>query len=188
MCDDILCQIQARIKRELALRDQSQASPLPFSAAHDLHQTEKQQIIVPDFAWFIPNMLAALAYPRSADVFPVLRDIGISALLNLSEASLPANSLEKVGLRAEHIPIVGFIAPGVRQIKQALTMIDACLEHCVPVGVVGIVHAGVILACYLVERGMSAHTAIGIIRQWRSSSLAYAMQETAVLRYEAALT
>jgi atypical dual specificity phosphatase len=188
MCDDILCQIQAQIKREIALRDQSQASPLPFSAAHDLHQSEKQQIIVPDFAWFIPNMLAALAYPRSADVFPVLRDIGISALLNLSEAPLPANSLEKVGLRTEHIPIVGFIAPGVRQIKQALTMIDACLEHSMPVGVVGIVHAGVILACYLVERGTSAHTAIGIIRQWRSSSLAYAMQEAAVLRYEAALT
>ena len=57
-----------------------------------------------------------------------------------------------------------------------------------PVGVVGIVHASVILACYLVERGMSAHTAIGIIRQWRSGSLAYAMQEAAVLRYEAALT
>ena len=112
----------------------------------------------------------------------------MSVLLNLSETPLPANILEKVGLRAEHLPLVGFGAPDVRHIKQALNVIDACLEHCMAVGIMGIGHASVIFACYLVEQGMSAHTAGDIIRRWRPDSLVSIMQQAAVFRYAAALT
>ena len=188
MSDEIIRPIPERTKREPLLRERLRANPLPFLVTDDLTKTQKQQICVPDLTWFIPNKLAALACPQAADVFTALQEIGVSALLNLSETPLPANIIEKVGLRAEHIPIVGFRAPGVRQIKQALTIIDACLEHSIPVGIVGIRHASVILACYLVEQGMSAHTAFDIIRKWRPDSLVYTIQQAAVFRYEAALT
>jgi hypothetical protein len=112
----------------------------------------------------------------------------VSVLLNLSETPLPANILEKVGLRAEHLPLVGFGAPDVRHIKQALTIIAVCLEHSLAVGVVGIRHASVIFACYLVEQGMSAHTVCDSIRRWRADSLMSTMQQSAVFRYAAALT
>ncbi len=188
MSDEIIRSIQEWGKREPLLKERLQASPLSFLATNELVELQKQQVYVPDLTWFIPKKLAALASPQSADVLPALRETGVSVLLNLSETPLPANIIEKAGLRAEHLPLAGFRAPGVRHIKQALTIIDACLEHSIAVGIVGLRHASVIFACYLVEQGMPAHTALDMIRQWRAGSLMYSMQQVAVFRYAAALT
>lgn len=187
MTDEMPRQLQKRIPHMSLLRELLRKNAPPFSVTDTLSETD-QQVGVPDFAWFIPEWLAALAYPQSTATFLAIREMGLSALLNLSETPLPASILKNVGLRAEHIPIVGFTAPSVRQTKQALTTIDACLEHDMTVGVVGMVQASVIFACYLVEQGMLAYTACDIVRQWRADSLVSTMQQAAVFRYAAALT
>src|SRR5690242_11086419 len=125
--------IKVKAKFEPAFREQLLKRPLQFLATYDLTPEEKRQIIVPHFSWLEIGRLAALSYPESDDAFAVLWDMGIRALLNLSETPLPIGILEKVGLLVEHIPIVGLEAPAIQQIKQALSMIDIYLTSNKPV-------------------------------------------------------
>lgn len=183
--------IKVRANFEPTFKEQLLKSPLQFLSAYDLTEDEKRQIIVPHFSWLEIGRLAALSYPESDDAFTVLWDMGIRALLNLSETPLPLDALNKVGLLTEHISIVVYEAPTVQQIKQALAMINSCLDRNMPVGIhciAGLGRTGTILACYLIERGLSARSAIDAIRQWRPGSIEGSDQETAVYRYYAAFS
>ena len=77
--------IKVRTRLEPAFREQFLKGPLQFLAAYDLTEDEKRQIIVPHFSWLESGRLAALSYPESDDALIVLWDMGIRALLNLSE-------------------------------------------------------------------------------------------------------
>lgn len=187
MSIEIMRLVKVRAKLEPAFKVQLLKSPLQFLAGYDLTEEEKCQIIVPNFSWLVENKLAALSYPESDDAFSVLWHMGIRALLNLSEMPLPVDVLNKVGIQTEHIPIVGFEAPSIQQIKRAITMIDVCLDRNMPIGVhcvAGLGRTGTVLACYLVKREMSARKAIDTIRAWRPGSIEGPEQENVIYEYE----
>jgi atypical dual specificity phosphatase len=187
MSIEVLRLIKVRANLEPAFREQLMKSPLKFLQEYDLTEADKQQIILPHFSWLVENKLAALSYPESEDAFTLLYRIGIRALLNLSEAPLPDEALNKVGILTKHIPVADFTAPTLHQVKQALAMIYSCFDRNLPVAVhctAGLGRTGTILACYLVGMRISADNAIAIIREWRPGSIEVAEQEAVVCEYE----
>ena len=128
-----------------------------------------------------------MAYPQSEDAFTLLYQIGIRAVLNLSETPLPYEAPNTLGLLTRHIPIADFSAPTLQQAKEAVTVISSCLDRNMPVAVhclAGLGRTGTILACYLVGMEMSANNAIIIIREWRPGSIEVPEQEAVVYKYE----
>jgi atypical dual specificity phosphatase len=117
----------------------------------------------------------------------LLSYIGIRAVLNLSEAPLPYETPNKIGMLTRHIPVADFSAPTLDQVKQAVAMISSCLDRHMPVAVhciAGLGRTGTILACYLVGMEIPANNAIIIIREWRAGSIEVPEQEAAVYEYE----
>jgi atypical dual specificity phosphatase len=187
MSIEVLRLIKVRANLDLAFREQLLKSPLKFLQEYDLTEDEKQQIILPHFSWLVENELAAMSYPESEDAFTLLYRIGIRAILNLSEAPLPYEFLNKVNLLTKHIPVADLTAPTLHQVKQALAMIYSCLDRNMPVVVhciAGLGRTGTILACYLVGRKISADNAITIIREWRPGSIEILEREAIVYEYE----
>jgi len=183
--------LKVRAHLEPAFREQLMRSPLEFLQEYDLTEDEKRQIILPNFGWLFENELAAMAYPESEDAFTLLWKLGIRAMINLAEEPLPGETLRKVGILIEHIPIVDFTAPTLHQVEQALSMIHFCLDRNMPVAVhciAGLGRTGTILACYLVGEGKSADQAIKTIRKWRPGSVENSEQEAVIYEYERFLT
>ena len=187
MSIEVLRLIKVRANLEPAFREQLMRSPLQFLQEYDLTEEEKRQIILPNFGWLFENKLAAMAYPQSEDAFTLLYQIGIRAVLNLSEAPLPYEAPNTLGLLIRHISIADFTAPTLQQAKEAVTVISTCLDRNMPVAVhclAGLGRTGTILACYLVGMEMSANNAIIIIREWRPGSIEVPEQEAVVYEYE----
>ena len=187
MSIEVLRLIKVRAHLEPAFREQLMKSPLQFLQEYDLTEQEKRQIVLPNLGWLFENKLAAMAYPQSEDAFTLLYQIGIRAVLNLSETPLPYEASNTLGLLTRHIPIADFSAPTLQQAKEAVTVISSCLDRNMPVAVhclAGLGRTGTILACYLVGMEMSANNAIIIIREWRPGSIEVPEQEAVVYEYE----
>jgi atypical dual specificity phosphatase len=187
MSIDVLRQVKVRANLEPGFREQLLKSPLKFLQDYDLTEDEKRQIILPRFSWLVEHKLAAMSYPEPADAFTLLWKMGIRALINLTEEPLPGEILRKVGIFSEHIPVVDFTAPTLKQVEQALTKIHFYLERNMPVAVhciAGLGRTGTILACYLVGEGISADEAITTLRRWRPGSIETLDQEAVIHEYE----
>jgi len=184
---EVLRQVKVRANLDAYFRGQLLKSPLKFLQDYDLTEDEKRQVILPNFSWLVEQKLAALSYPKSEDAFTLLWKIGIRALINLTEEPLPGEFLRKVGILAEHIPVVDFTAPTLKQVEQALAMIHFYLGRNMPVAVhciAGLGRTGTILACYLVGEGKTADEAITVIRRWRPGSIETLDQEIVIHEYE----
>ncbi len=171
--------VQARLDPDV--REQMRKAPLEYLSGYDLTDDEKQQIVLPHFAWLVPNKIAALSYPETQDAFTLLWQLGIRVLVNLTETPLPPNN---VGILVVHIPIEGFTAPTLEQVKQAISILQ---DTRVPIGVhcvAGLGRTGTILACYLVRQGISATQAMQAIRAWRFGSIETVDQEAIIYEYE----
>lgn len=187
MSIEVLQLIKAKANLEPAFREQLMKSPLQFLQDYDLTDEEKRQIILPNFGWLFEKKLAALAYPQSEDAFTLLYQLGIRAMLNLSERPLPYETPRRLNMHTSHIPVADFTAPTLDQAKQAVATITKFLERRLPVAVhclAGLGRTGTILACYLVENEMSANNAITIIREERPGSIETSDQEAVVYEYE----
>ena len=121
MSIEVLRLIKVRAHLEPAFREQLMRSPLQFLQEYDLTEQEKRQIVLPNLGWLFENKLAAMAYPQSEDAFTLLYQIGIRAVLNLSETPLPYEAPNTLGLLTRHIPIADFSAPTLQQAKEAVT-------------------------------------------------------------------
>jgi atypical dual specificity phosphatase len=187
MSIEVLRLIKVRANLEPAYRAQLMRSPLQFLQEYDLTEAEKRQIILPNFDWLFENKLAAMAYPESEDAFTLLYRIGIRAVLNLTEAPLPYEAPNTIGMLTKHIPIEDLTAPSLHQVKQAIAMIFSCLDRDMPVVVhciAGLGRTGTLLACYLVSQRVPADKAITTIREWRPGSIEVPEQEAVVYEYE----
>lgn len=179
--------IKVRAHLEPGFRVHLMSNPLHFLQQYDLTEDEKRQIILPNFSWLFENKLAAMAYPESEDAFTLLYEIGIRAILTLSELSHPYETPAKIGMLTRHIPVLDFTAPTLQQVKDAVAMISSCLNRHMPVAVhciAGLGRTGTILACYLVATGMPANNAIIVIREWRPGSIETSEQEAVIYEYE----
>ncbi len=179
--------IKVRAHLEPGFRAQLMSNPLHFLQQYDLSEDEKRQIILPNFSWLFENKLAAMAYPESEDTFTLLYEIGVRAILTLSELSPSYVTPAKIGMLTRHIPVADFTAPTLQQVEEAVAMISSCLEKHMPVAVhciAGLGRTGTILACYLVAMEMPANNAIILIREWRPGSIETNEQEAVVYEYE----
>ncbi len=187
MSTEVMRFIKARSHLEPDFRAQLMSNPWQFLQEYDLTEDEKREIILLNFSWFIENKLAAMPYPLSEVAFTLLHQMGIRAILNLSELSYPYQTPVALGMLTRHIPVPDFTAPTLQQAQEAVAMISSCLENQQPVAVhcmAGLGRTGTMLACYLVSSGTPASKAIMRIRRWRPGSIETKDQEAVVYEYE----
>lgn len=187
MSVEVMRFIKARAHLEPEFRAQLMNNPWQFLQEYDLTEDEKREIILPNFSWLIENMLAAMPYPLSEVAFTLLHEMGIRAILNLSEMPYLYNTPAALSILTRHIVVPDFTAPTLQQAQEAVAMISSCLENQQPIAVhcmAGLGRTGTILACYLVSKGVSASKAIMRIRKWRPGSIETQEQEAVVYEYE----
>lgn len=129
--------------------------------------------MIMNFSWVVDNKLAGSRGPRSKSDLITLKEQGVDALVRLVEpyeAWVTSKEINEVGLQDYNEPVPDFHAPTQAQIDKIITYIDAHIENGIPVGVscnVGFGRSGVILACYLVHKGLSPKDALELVRMKR---------------------
>jgi atypical dual specificity phosphatase len=142
-----------------------------------------------NFTWVIEDRLAGSMGPRSGADLVSLKHQGVGALVRLvepDEARVTSKEVNDVGLEDYNEPVRDFTAPTQAQIDRIIKYIDSHLERGVPVGVscnAGIGRTGVILACYLVHKGLTAKDAMELVRKKRGRMPEIPEQMEAVENY-----
>lgn len=163
---------------------------------------------LPGFYWLVEGSLAGSPRPGGASGWPArlpgragqsteqrldddcrsLAEMGIGAILTLTEQPLAAAPLARHGLVGLHLPILDQTAPYPADFTRALEFIDAqhslsraVLVHCR----FGAGRTGTILAAWLIQRGASAEQAIARVREIRTGAVTTPEQEEALYRFAA---
>jgi len=143
--------------------------------------------MVQNFSFIIPSKLAGSAIPgywqnNLEEELCHLKDKGIIGIISLTEWTLDRNTVTRSGITHYcHLPVPDFGTPTLEQIDQMVQFVDsiisknegAILIHCFA----GQGRTGMMLAAYLVAKGMTAQEAIETIRKKRPGSIETANQE-----------
>ncbi len=134
------------------------------------------------FRWIVPNRLAGCPEPGVSHAIDydmsLLRGIGVTHLLTLTETDLDQEALARNGLKNLHISIFDREAPSIRQAYMVVYRMQAILNqggvlavHCRA----GIGRTGTMLAAWLIREG--GLTAAGAIQRLRKINPAYVQSE-----------
>ncbi len=145
-----------------------------------------------NFGYVIDNELAGLAHPDSfGDVMSALTELqtrGIGAMVSLDENGLPAAMVSESGMLYTHIPIPDFQPPELDQAQEFCKFVEGCRNEGLAVAAHcrgGYGRTGTLLACYLINQGMSSDDAIDLVRRRRPGSIETAGQEAFLRDFEA---
>jgi atypical dual specificity phosphatase len=156
---------------------------------HDKVYRRGRNIMSLNLSWVINGKLAGSRGPRSKQDLLFVKEHGLGALVRLveiDEALVTSQDVNNVGLEDYHEPVRDFKAPTQMQIDKIVDYIDSNLERGVPVDVscnAGIGRTGVILACYLVHKGLTAKDALKLVRKKRGRGPEMPEQVEAVTDY-----
>jgi atypical dual specificity phosphatase len=118
----------------------------------------------------------------------LLKNVGITALITLTEKDFPQEALARHGLTNLHLAIEDRKAPTaaemdmlVMRMRQMLESGEVLAVHCLA----GLGRTGTILAAYLVkEKGLSAQSALNQIRRFNRQFVQSDDQEDFLMEYE----
>lgn len=143
-----------------------------------------------NYSFVIPKLLAGMACPGV--IYPIeddleqLKEDGISAVVTLTEYSLPQNLLFEYGFEYLHLPIADFTPPTIAQINKFTSFVFKMNQENTGVAVhcaAGVGRTGTMLACYLVYLGETSENAIKQIRSIRPGSIETSAQEDIIHKY-----
>ena len=136
--------------------------------------------------WLLPDSLAACVFPDAERGLPYLSRLGVSLVINLHDRAHDPAILAHQGITEVHLPVPDFTPPTPAQLDAGVTAIGDALAtggrvavHCHG----GLGRTGTLLACYLVQQGMTPAEAIARIRAVRPGSVETREQEAAVHAY-----
>lgn len=154
------------------------ALPLPMRQGVELASTVGRVIVSESrgphgFRWVVPGMLAGT--PQPGVVAPVdhdltlLRQVGITHLITLTESDMDQVALQRHGLKNTHLSIFDRKAPSASQMHMLLVRMQRLMEagevlavHCKA----GLGRTGLVLATWLVrDGGLGAEAAIERLRK-----------------------
>ncbi|WP_442683760.1 phosphatase domain-containing putative toxin [Stenotrophomonas sp. JC08] len=123
------------------------------------------------FHWLIPGKLAG--HPMPGAMLPIehdlglLRDVGITLLINLTEKPMTQAMIPARGLRTVHMSVKDGNAPPLMWMKMLLTQIERFMRQGEVVGVhclAGLGRTGTVLGAWLVREGLTADEALRRLR------------------------
>jgi atypical dual specificity phosphatase len=126
------------------------------------------------FSWIEKPHLGALAWPSDLEDLKWLRNQGIQLLVSLTEERLRRDWVNEAGLLVFHVPMIDMEAPSLEQIDRAVSAINRAIEQQMGAAVhcgAGLGRTGVVLAGYLVNKGLSSQNAISRVRRLRPGSI-----------------
>jgi atypical dual specificity phosphatase len=138
------------------------------------------------FSWIEKPLLAALARPSDPEDFTWLRKQGIEVLVSLTEDRPRRDWVEEANLLVFHEPMEDMEAPTQEQLDRCVSAILKANAKNMGVAVhcgAGLGRTGVVLAAYLVAKGMSAQNAVARVRRLRPGSIETDEQAEAVERF-----
>ncbi|WP_158499984.1 ATP-binding cassette domain-containing protein [Stenotrophomonas pictorum] len=149
------------------------------------------------FHWLVPGKLAGCPMPGVVFAMDhdlaLLRGMGISVLVNLTEREMPAELLAPHGLRSYHLGIRDRGAPPLLWAKLLLAKIEVMLRegevvavHCLA----GLGRTGLVLAAWLIREGLTAEEALrrlrtiepGFVQSQEQEDLLHALEENLLIR------
>jgi atypical dual specificity phosphatase len=140
-----------------------------------------------DFYWVIRGVIAGMSHPgNNPEVLERLSDMGIGAVVSLTERPMRADLVRGYGMEFLHLPVPDFCAPRQEQIDQFVSFSESIVAqdravtvHCLA----GRGRTGTMLGCFLVRQGMTANEAIDKVRSLRPGAIENFEQETAVYHF-----
>ena len=123
------------------------------------------------FLWVIPGKLAGAAMPGVVDDIDhdlaLLKRVGITALITLTERDLEQEPLQRHGLKNVHLPVYDREAPSLGQIQMLLKRMEILIGrgevlavHCLG----GLGRTGTVLTAWLIREGLTAEEALRRVR------------------------
>lgn len=167
-------------------------APLPPTSAHGVSIAAKVGVqVVPavrgptGFHWVVPGRLAGCAEPGISSPMDydldLLRRVGVTHLVTLTERDLDPPALARHGLANIHLPIFDRETPSIPQTYMLLRRMQLLLDggHVVAVHCkAGVGRTGTVLAAWLIrEGGLSAQSALERLRQINHAYVQTALQE-----------
>lgn len=144
-----------------------------------------------NFSWLEDGVIAGMGRPiGSPNELQDLRDMGIQAVVSLTETPFLASLVEEFGFDYRHFPIRDFCPPAPEQVQDFVAFVAAMKREKKPLVVhcgAGVGRTGTMLSCYLVSQGNGAQEAIDKLRRLRPGSVETREQEQAVHDYERTL-
>jgi atypical dual specificity phosphatase len=137
------------------------------------------------FSWIIPAKLAGMERPgllwRLEEDLKFLKNEEINTIVNLEEYAW-----NYYGFRVKHIPIGDFKAPRLTDIEEFVSFIDGEIQegrrvvvHCYA----GMGRTNLMLAAYLVYRGMEPDSALALVKEKRPYHAVNEEQEEVLSEY-----
>jgi atypical dual specificity phosphatase len=137
----------------------------------------------PGFTWIEKPLLAALARPEGVEDLDWLRKQGLELLLSLTEDPPRRDWINSAGLMLIHEPMMDMAAPDQEQLERCVSVIRKAHERKMGLAVhcaAGLGRTGVVLACYFIDKGLTAANAIARVRRLRPGSIETEEQEKAI--------